>query len=192
MAKDRIAEAVLVIGGSAGSLDVLLTLLPGLLPGLPFAVVLVVHRNRAESALAGLLASRCRLPVREAEDKEPLLAGTVLLAPAGYHLLLEANGTISLDCSEKVNYSRPSIDVSFDTAADVFGRRAAGLLLSGANHDGVDGLERIRDAGGIALVQDPATAQVAYMPQGALDRMADLPRLAPAGMAGVINSLFPS
>ncbi|GAA4341620.1 chemotaxis protein CheB [Flaviaesturariibacter amylovorans] len=190
MAKDRVAEAVLVIGGSAGSLEVLLTLLPGLRKGLPFAIVIVMHRNRAESQLAALLASRCALPVREAEDKDPLHAATILIAPAGYHLLLEANGTVSLDCSEKVNYSRPSIDVTFDTAADVFGTRAAGLLLSGANLDGVDGLARIHEAGGTVLAQEPATAQVSYMPQGAVDRLAGIVRLAPADMAEAINRMF--
>lgn len=188
MAEDgRIKLAV--IGGSAGSLEVLLQVLPDLRPGLPFAIVIVVHRKSAESILAELLAARTRLPVKEVEDKEPVHPGTIYIAPADYHTLLEGNGSLSLDCSEKVNWSRPSIDVTFETAADVYGSTVLGLLLSGANHDGVAGLQRIREHGGRVWVQDPATAQVAYMPQGAVDaRIADR-LLAPADMAAALNQL---
>ncbi|RYZ16735.1 MAG: chemotaxis protein CheB [Chitinophagaceae bacterium] len=188
MAQDGRVKLV-VIGGSAGSLEVLLQVLPFLRPGLAYALVIVVHRKSAESMLAELLAGRTRLPVKEAEDKEPLLSGTVYLAPADYHTLLESNGSLSLDCSEKVNWSRPSIDVTFETAADVYGETLVGLLLSGANHDGVVGLGRIAANGGQVWVQDPATAQVAYMPQGALNELQADRVLRPEEMADALNAL---
>ena len=107
----------------------------------------------------------------EVDDKEPIRAGTVYLAPADYHVLLEQDGTFSLDDSEKVHYSRPSIDVSFESAADVYGPSVAAILLSGANMDGTNGLAAIKQAGGITVVQQPETAQVAFMPQQAIDNV---------------------
>jgi len=188
MAQDGMTR-LLVIGGSAGSLEVLLQFLPGLDSDLPFPVLVVLHRRDGGSQLAALLETRTRLPVKEAEDKEQLLPGRIFLAPASYHLLIEGNGSMALDCSEKINYSRPSIDVTFEGAADVFGAAAAGLLLSGANHDGVEGLALIQKMGGAVAVQDPVTAQVAYMPQGAIDRLRDLRTLYPSEMAAWVNGL---
>lgn len=161
---------LLIIGGSAGSLEVLMKILPQLPADFPMAIVIVVHRKLAESQLAGLLGDRCRLLIREAEDKEAIEAGTVYLAPADYHLLIEKGRTFSLDFSEKVNYSRPSIDVSFETAADAYGSATIAILLSGANADGAEGLLRIKKAGGVVIVQDPEEASVAYMPEQAIAR----------------------
>jgi two-component system chemotaxis response regulator CheB len=180
---------IVVIGGSAGSLEVLLQVAPGLQPGLPFPIVLVTHRTNTDSVLADILGNRTSLSVRDAEDKDMLLPGNIYVAPAGYHLLLEDDGTASLDCSEKIHYSRPSIDVTFEAAADVYGAGTIGILLSGANHDGVAGLCEIRKAGGKAWVQDPETAQVAYMPQGAIERGCVDRVLSPADIAAAINAL---
>jgi two-component system chemotaxis response regulator CheB len=186
MAQDSM---IVVIGGSAGSLEVLLQLLPGLRTDLSFPIIIVTHRTSTESILAELLSGRTKIPVHEAEDKERLRAGTITVAPAGYHLLVEMDGSLSLDCSEKINYSRPSIDATFETAADAYGAGVVGLLLSGANHDGVSGLAYIKSLGGQVWVQDPETAQVAYMPQGALERGLNDRVLAPQEMAAAINAL---
>jgi two-component system, chemotaxis family, protein-glutamate methylesterase/glutaminase len=161
---------LLIIGGSAGSLEVLLKILPKLPAGFPMAVAIIVHRKVAESQLAELLSDRCKLPLHEAEDKETILPGTVYLAPADYHLLIEKTKTFSLDYSEKINYSRPSIDVSFETAAEAYGNAVIGILLSGANADGAEGLRSIKKAGGVVIAQDPEEAAVSYMPQQAIGR----------------------
>ncbi|MFD2570814.1 chemotaxis protein CheB [Spirosoma soli] len=162
-------KAVL-IGGSTGSIDVLLKLLPALQPPLPFAIIIVLHRkNTADSTLAGLFSLKTTIPLKEVDDKDPIIPGTIYLAPADYHLLIEKNEVFSLDDSEKVNYSRPSIDVTFDSAADVYGPSLVAVLLSGANADGIKGLIAIKKAGGVIVAQDPATAHVGFMPQQAID-----------------------
>lgn len=182
MAQNRLNELI-VIGGSTGSLDVLLNVLPALTPAFSPTIVIVLHRkNSADSTLVSLLASKTRIPVREVDDKEPLLPGFIYLAPADYHLLIEKDLTFSLDDSEKVNYSRPSLDVTFESAADVCGASLVGVLLSGANADGTNGLIAIRKAGGIVVVQKPETAQAAFMPQQAIlnasiDYVLDVPEL---------------
>ncbi len=159
----------LVIGGSAGSIQVLPALLRALPADYPLCVLLVLHRlEGAGGQLDKFLQSHCGLPLCEVEDKQPLLAGRVYLAPAGYHLLVEATGCASLSIDPRVQYSRPSIDVLFESAAEVYGRRLVGVLLSGANGDGSAGLACIKAAGGRVLVQDPATAQVATMPLRAI------------------------
>jgi two-component system chemotaxis response regulator CheB len=159
----------LVIGGSAGSLDVLLQLIPQLEPGCRLAIIIVLHRKSDyDTLLTDLLAARSVLPVKEAEEKDLLVAGTVYVAPADYHLLIEPDGTLTLDFSEKVHYSRPSIDVTFLSAAEVFGPKLACLLLSGANSDGAEGMATAKTMGATVAVQDPASAEVSYMPKAAL------------------------
>jgi two-component system chemotaxis response regulator CheB len=163
--------AMVVIGGSAGSLDVVLSMVGQLPPATKATIVVVVHRKNApESPLASLLEARTKLPVKEVEDKEPIEPGTVYLAPADYHLLVEDAASFSLDCSEKIHYSRPSIDITFESAAHQFGPALIGVLLSGANADGAEGLYRIREAGGFTVAQDPQTAEIDYMPRTAIDR----------------------
>ena len=171
MAEDALdTRRYLVIGGSAGSLEVILNLVAKL-PRQPNAVVIiVVHRKKDnESILVNLLSSRTRLAVKEVEDKDPILLNTVYLAPPDYHLLIERTDLFSLDSSEKIQYSRPSIDVTFESVAEAFGTKTIGILLSGANADGAAGMAKIRQAGGYTIVQDPVTADVGYMPQQALD-----------------------
>ena len=171
MAKNDVRRfAMVVIGGSAGSLDVVLSIVSQLPSPTQATIVVIVHRKNApESPLASLLASRTSLPVKEVEDKEPILPGTIYLAPADYHLLLESKGSFSLDCSEKIHYSRPSIDITFESAAEQFCPSLVGILLSGANADGAEGLLRIREGAGFTVVQDPKTAEIDYMPRAAID-----------------------
>lgn len=165
----EIPSKVILIGGSAGSLSVLLVVLPLLSERINAAVVLVMHRHtRSEDLLEALLASRASLPVRDIEEKDQPQRGIIYTAPADYHLLFEPDGSFALDSSEKVNYSRPSIDVTFESAARVFGPRAIGVLLSGANADGAEGLYEIEQHGGTTIVQHPETAEVDYMPRSAL------------------------
>ena len=160
---------MLIIGGSAGSLEVLVQLLPAIHNSLPIAVVIIMHRKPGESVLIQVLSGKTSWPVKEAEEKEMIQSGTVYVAPSDYHLLFEKDKTFSLDFSEKVHYSRPSIDVSFESAAEVYGASAIAVLLSGANADGAEGLNQMRNAGGVAIVQDPAEASVPFMPQQAID-----------------------
>ncbi len=159
---------LLVIGGSAGSLDALLQLLPALKSETWLAIVLVLHRKSGESLLVELLGDKLDWTIKEAEEKESIIAGTVYIAPADYHLLIEKDKTFSLDYSEKVNYSRPAIDVTFETAAEAYGASVIALLLSGASQDGTEGLRKIGGSGGYVMVQDPAEALVGYMPQHAI------------------------
>jgi two-component system chemotaxis response regulator CheB len=158
-----------VIGGSTGSIDVLLRLLPALKAPLLFTLIIVVHRrNTADSALADLLSIKTTIPLKEVDDKDIIEQGSIYLAPADYHLLIEQDGTFSLDDSEKVNYSRPSIDVTFESASDVYGRTLVGIIQSGANADGTAGLTVIKKGGGVLVAQKPQTAQIGYMPQQAI------------------------
>ena len=156
------------IGGSAGSLEVLLKVLPQLREDIDFAIVIVLHRKPgADILLTDLLSSRTKIPVREIEEKDAIESGVIYLAPSDYHLLVERNATFSLDHSEKVNYSRPSIDVAFESAAELYHEKLVGLLLSGANADGVDGLLKIKKMGGRVIIQHPDSAIVSYMPEQA-------------------------
>jgi len=158
----------LIIGGSAGSLDVLLRVLPFLSPALSFPIIIVVHRKHgADSLLPELLSGRTKLVVKEIDEKEPVKAGVIYIAPSDYHTLIEQDHTFSLDYSEKVNYSRPAIDATFQTAAEVYRSKLVCLLLSGSNADGVNGLKSVKAWGGTTVIQDPASAQVSYMPEQA-------------------------
>lgn len=180
----------LVIGGSAGSLEVLLKVLPDLITSLSFPVIIVVHRKHgADSLLPDLLSGKTSLRVKEVDEKEEIIGGTIYVAPSDYHLLIEQDRTFSLDYSEKVNYSRPAIDVTFQTAAEVYKEGLVCLLLSGSNADGVNGLKTVKNYGGMALIQDPLTAQVSYMPaQAALHVNIDY-ALKADDMAAFINLL---
>jgi two-component system chemotaxis response regulator CheB len=192
MEKDKIAPTcgALLIGGSAGSLDVLLKVFTKLQADLSFPIILVMHRkNSSESMLSELLGSRTALPVHETEDKQTLEPGHIYIAPADYHLLFENDKNMSLDYSEKINFSRPSIDVAFESAAEVFGARLVCLLLSGANADGVAGLKLVKAKGGRVAVQDPATALTPYMPEQAILQVKVDRVLAPEAMPDFINSL---
>ena len=155
----------LIIGGSAGSLEVILKILPDIEFPINFPIIIVSHRKSGnDNLLTTLLGAKTRLKVLEIEEKQPILPGNIYLAPSDYHILFEEDFTFSLDHSERVNYSRPSIDVAFQSAAEIYRKGLTALLLSGANEDGVEGLRKIKQFGGSICIQDPATAIVPYMP----------------------------
>jgi two-component system chemotaxis response regulator CheB len=158
-----------VIGASAGGIEALTVLLPALSPGLRTPVFIVIHLPRDKpSVLAEIFARKCAAPVREAQDKEGVSPGTVYFAPSNYHLLLDQGPQLSLSADDPVHYSRPSIDVLFESAADVYGDRLLGVILTGANDDGAAGLAAIHDAGGVTIVQQPETARAPHMLRSAL------------------------
>jgi two-component system chemotaxis response regulator CheB len=159
----------IVAGGSAGAIEALTSILPSLPADfrIPIAITLHVHPSKP-SHLAQVLGMHSALLVKEAEDKEPLGPCTVYLAPPNYHLLIEAQHCFSLSVDDPVLFSRPAIDVLFESAADAFGSALVGLLLTGASEDGARGLARIQRAGGLTLVQAPNTAAVRIMPEAAL------------------------
>jgi len=160
----------IVVGASAGALEALTVILPNLPANFRLPVLIVVHvPPDKKSVLVDLFRQKCRMAVHEAEDKEPIQSGNVYFAPADYHLLVEKDGSVSLSSDEPVLYSRPSIDVLFESAADAYGAELIGVVLTGANQDGASGLKAIVDAGGTAVVQRPEEAFASAMPQAALD-----------------------
>ncbi len=162
---------IVVIGTSWGGLSALSTVVAGLPATFALPIVVVQHRSAdAPGMLAELLQARSRLAVVEVDDKAPFSSGHVYVAPPNYHLLVERS-FFSLTTDAPVRYSRPSIDVTFVSAADEYGSRVIGVVLTGANEDGALGLERIVDRGGYGIVQDPATAESPIMPRAALRRV---------------------
>ncbi|MBC7425583.1 MAG: chemotaxis protein CheB [Bacteroidia bacterium] len=162
--------SLVIMGGSAGSLEVILKTVSALKTTIGFSLVIVLHRKKtSDTLLSGLLSTKTNLPVREIEDKEILEPGTIYIAPPDYHLLFEDDGTMSLDYSEKVNYSRPGIDVSFESASEVYKEKLITVLLSGSNSDGADGFKIVKRGGGTTIAQEPATASFPFMPQQAID-----------------------
>ena len=163
------AIELVAIGASWGGLQAVERVLGALPADFGAAVVIAQHRQADAdlSRLERLLGAHCLLDVVEAEDKLPLVPGSVIVAPADYHLLVE-RGSVALSVDPPLNYSRPSIDVLFTSAADAYAERVAGVVLTGANADGADGLARIASRGGPAIVQDPATAERREMPDAAL------------------------
>jgi two-component system, chemotaxis family, protein-glutamate methylesterase/glutaminase len=160
---------VVVVGASAGGVEALGQLLPGLRPGFPWPVLAVVHLpSRSPSLLVSVFAPRCALPVYEAEDKLPIEVGAVYFAPPDYHLLVERRDAMALSVDPPIQFSRPAIDVLFQSAARAFGADTVGIVLSGANDDGAAGLREIAAAGGRAWVQDHASATAPQMPLAAL------------------------
>ncbi|MFH7015411.1 chemotaxis protein CheB [Flavobacterium sp. FlaQc-47] len=171
MEEDKIISGckVVIIGGSAGSLNALMQILPELPDLNGFAIVIVVHRKSTDDqTLEDLISLKSSIPFKIIEDKVPLVPGFVYVAPSNYHLLFEKNKTLSLDISEKINYSRPSIDVSFESAAEIYGNSLVGILLSGSNSDGTQGLKAIKAAGGTIAVQNPLSADMPFMPNNAI------------------------
>jgi two-component system chemotaxis response regulator CheB len=162
------AVEIVAIGASWGGLAAIERVLRDLPSRFPVPVVIAQHRGRGSDAgLAGLLGAHCTLDVSEAEDKQALLPGSVLLAPPDYHLLVEP-GAVALSVDEPVHFSRPSIDVLLASAAHAYGGGAVGVVLTGANDDGAAGLAQIVARGGAAIVQDPETAERREMPEAAL------------------------
>ncbi|MBS0548700.1 MAG: chemotaxis protein CheB [Proteobacteria bacterium] len=162
------AARAVVIGASAGALEALSAILPALPADFALPIFIVVHiPPDKQSVLATLFQASSPIVVREAEDKEPIRGGTAYFAPPDYHLLVEADGHLSLSSDELVLYSRPSIDVLFESASDAYGPGLVGVILSGANEDGAAGLRAVVDAGGTAVVQNPDRAFAPAMPEAA-------------------------
>lgn len=160
----KTGKGAVVIGASAGAIEALSQLLPQLPAEFPLPVMIVVHippdRN---SLLTELFRPKCRMRVQEVEDKEELQERTIYFAPPDYHVLVESDGRLSLDADEPVLYSRPSIDVLFESAARVYRQALTGVILTGANSDGAAGLRAVIDAGGRGLIQNPESAQSSEM-----------------------------
>ena len=186
----RTFEAI-VIGGSAGAIDALLTILPAMPATLRASVIVALHVPRDRpSLLTQVFAPRCALPVHEAQDNEPLEPGTIVFAPPDYHLLLDVGPRLSLSVDAPVHFSRPAIDILFESAADLFGERTLGILLSGANADGAQGLAAIDQAQGLCIVQTPDSASSPTMPRAALSLIPQVPHvLSPAAIAETLNRL---
>ena len=170
--------AIVVVGTSAGGLKALDVLLGALPADFPLPIVTVQHRSRESSdAYASVIGASTKLPVHEIDDGDALVGPGVFLAPPDYHVIVEP-GRLSLSTEETVAYSRPSIDVLFETAADAYGARVLAILLTGANADGAKGLVRVKQAGGTAIVQDPHTAEAPEMPAAGI-AMAQVDRILP-------------
>lgn len=180
----------IVIGASAGGVEAIGTLLSALPAALQVPVFIVLHLPRERpSLLAPIFQLKCALPVREASDKEPVAPGTVYLAPPDYHLLIDEGPLTALSADDPVHYSRPAIDVLFESAADVYRAGLLGLVLTGGNQDGAAGLAAVIAAGGQGVVQRPESAQVPYMPAAALQRNPSSRVLSLGDIAGLFAAL---
>ena len=182
----RSAYRIVVVGTSWGGLAALRELVSCLPADLPLPVAIVQHRHKhSDQSLAAFLQDRSPLPVCEVEDKAPIERGKVYVAPPDYHLLVETD-SFALSVDDPIRYSRPSIDLLFASAADSYGGATIGVVLTGANADGSEGLKRIVERGGLALVQDPTTAESPTMPAAALKAVPTARVLAVAEIGAVI------
>ena len=188
--KEKIKTELVIIGGSAGSLKVILEMIKHLDDYIAVPVLLVLHRKaHSTNILQALLQQLSSLDVVEIDDKTEIENNKIYITPADYHLLFEDKKVMSLDSSEKMNYSRPSIDVTFKSAAEIYGDSLIGVLLSGANADGVEGLSYIKKNNGKVWIQDPETAEVDYMPRHAVEAVEYDKIIQPEDLAKYINQL---
>ena len=177
-------EAV-VMGASAGGLSALSAVLSALPGDFPLAVAVVLHLGPGSDSFAARhLAGNCALPVKEAEEKEPVAGGTVYVAPPGYHLLVEEKRTFSLSTEEPVIFSRPAIDPLFETAAEAYCEGLVGVILTGASPDGAMGMRRVKTLGGLTVVQDPADAEAEEMPRAAISAADPVDHVLPLAALG--------
>lgn len=162
-------EAI-VIGVSAGGMKALSIIFPDLPADFALPIIVVQHQHpTSDDFLIRHLDERCALKVQQAGEKESVMSGVIYFAPPNYHLMVEEDRTFSLSVDPPVNFARPSIDVLFETAVDAYGSRLAGVILTGASSDGSRGLKKVKDSGGLAIVQDPETAEADTMPKAAVD-----------------------
>jgi len=181
---------LIVAGASLGGFDAVATLLGALPEDYPLPLAVVQHRSVDSDDLLSLLLQRTtRLPLAEVEDKQPILPGRVYIAPANYHLLVERNH-FALSVDHRVQYARPSIDVLFESAADAYRERLAAVLLSGSNDDGAHGIARVKERGGLTIVQDPASAESGRMPAAAIAASPVDYVLPLAGIAQLLTNLI--
>lgn len=184
------APRAVAIGCSAGGLTALERLLGGLLPGLPQAFLVCCHTGSATvDLMCELLVRHAAMPVEEAREREAPCAGVAYVAPSGYHLLVEPDGRFALSVDPRVSFARPSIDVLFASAAEAYGEGLVGVILTGANSDGADGLAAVRARGGLAIVQRPDDAESPAMPQAALERAGADHCLPLAAIAPLLNRI---
>lgn len=170
MGEKRSKYLAVVIGVSAGGMAALSKLLPGLPEEFPLSVIVVQHiLEGVDDFLVTILGEKCKMEVKGAEDKMEIQPGRIYLAPPGYHLLVEKELSLALSVDAPVNYSRPSIDVLFYSAAEAYREKLIGIVLTGANDDGSSGLRRIKDLGGLTIVQDPGEAEADFMPTAAIE-----------------------
>jgi two-component system, chemotaxis family, protein-glutamate methylesterase/glutaminase len=160
---------LIVIGTSAGGLHAMTFLFEQLPQDYPLPIAVVQHRLKGHrDLLEEILQTKCKVRIKQADEKETLLPGHVYIAPPDYHLLIEKDHTFSLSSDSLVRFSRPSIDVLFETAAAAYGQGLVAILLTGANSDGTAGLTMIHEQGGLTIAQDPEEAQFSYMPEAAI------------------------
>ena len=161
-----------MIGASAGGIEALRAILEKIEKPYPLPIIVVQHIGaRGHRELSGFFDEICNLKVKDAEDKEFIAPGVIYFAPAGYHILIENDKSFGLTVEEPVNFARPSIDVLFSSAATVYKDKLLGIILTGANHDGAQGLSDIKELGGTVIVEDPKSAKVATMPQAAMNKV---------------------
>ena len=171
-AHDKIKYEAIVIGVSSGGLTALRYIFSSLPKSFTIPFMVVQHVGpRSGNHWIKVLDENSKIRVKEADEKEVIKPGTAYIAPPNYHLLVEKNKTLSLTVEEKVNFARPSIDVLFETAADAYKSKLIGIILTGSNSDGTEGLKKIKDLGGLTIAQDPATAESGYMPASAIARV---------------------
>ena len=179
---------LVVVGGSAGAIDALRAILSRLPVGFSSAVAVVIHiPAEGPSLLPQVLATPGAPPMKVAEDKEPIAPGTIYFAPPDYHLLVESGRTFALSLDARVHFSRPAIDVLFESAAAAYGDRLVGVILSGGNSDGAQGLRAIADAGGMTFVQSLESSEMVAMPAAALQAAPDSIELDAAGLAELLR-----
>lgn len=163
------SSELVLIGGSAGSFKAIFRIVKNFSANLNKAVIIVIHRKKNFfSEIEKLFAENSRISLREITDKEEIRKNTIYIAPANYHVLIEKEEIFSLDVSDAVWYSKPSIDVTFESAAEVYGYKCAAILLSGANQDGAEGLLKLRNCGALTITQDPNEAEMSEMPGAAI------------------------
>jgi len=190
MAVSNHSYEAIVVGVSAGGLVALAEVLPKLDKDMTLPVMIVQHQSHdSDDFLVRYFDDLCRHSVKEVEDKMPVESGTIYFAPANYHLLVEPDKTFSLSTEARVNYSRPSIDVLFESAADTYMDRLVGIILTGANSDGTNGATRIKELGGLIIAQDPETAEADAMPMSVIKHVQVDHILALNRIGDFINSL---
>ena len=161
---------ILLLGGSAGSFKSIFQVVKSLMPDLNKAVIIIIHRKKNYlSEIEKLFGENSRLPLREINDKDKITKNNIYIAPANYHTLIENGDYFSLDVSEALWYSKPSIDVTFESAADIYHERCAAILFSGANQDGAQGMLKLRNAGSLTIAHHPADAEMPEMPNAAIN-----------------------
>jgi two-component system, chemotaxis family, protein-glutamate methylesterase/glutaminase len=181
-----------VIGGSAGSVSVIMQILRNLPQSFQIPIIIIIHRQRnVVSEMAKILSTAHQnKKITEPEDKEPIKDRGVYLAPQNYHLLIEQDNTFSLDYSEPIQFSRPSIDVTFDSAAEIYKSKLLAILLSGANNDGTAGLQKVIKCKGTAIVQSPDSAEYKAMPENAIVNCPGVHILQPVEISAFLNGLL--